>query len=165
MTKGHMTLTLDSRKINECILHFFCKRLYNMTHRLIKEQYNILCRARPTLPVRSTWVKNESPGLGFILAYLSVKSTFSNGLKGSGTMSCRRRGTGFYWRPRLPGMRQDILRDCRFFIHSKNIVLYQVHSEKKTWMIMDIPDWLSFFLFLMQDILFVRCTQNKKRVI
>ncbi len=41
------------------------------------------------------------------LAHLSV-STFSNGLKGSRTVSCRRRGSGFYWRPRLPGTWQYV---------------------------------------------------------
>ena len=32
--------------------------------------------------------------------------SFSNGLKGSGTVSCRRRSGGFYWKPHLPGTRQ-----------------------------------------------------------
>ncbi len=29
-----------------------------------------------------------------------------NGLKGLGVSSCRRLGSGFYWRPRFPGTRQ-----------------------------------------------------------
>ena len=48
----------------------------------------------------------------FILWRLSVSSritAFPNGLKGSGTMSCRHHGDGFYWRPRLPGTRQYII--------------------------------------------------------
>ena len=41
------------------------------------------------------------------LVQLSV-FTFSNRLKGSGTMSCRRRGGRFYWRPCPPGTRQYV---------------------------------------------------------
>ncbi len=36
----------------------------------------------------------------------TIKALFTNGLKGSRTVSCRRRGAGFCWRPRLPGTQQ-----------------------------------------------------------
>ncbi len=50
----------------------------------------------------------DIPQYDWSLQPMRELSIFPNGLKGSGPVSCRRRGDGFYWRPRLPGMRQYI---------------------------------------------------------
>ncbi len=76
----------------------------------------VACQVHPALVEWSCVTRfyvNVSP-----LVHLSVSSRITivssysdmvhllNGLKGSRTVSCRRPGAGFYWRPRLPGTRQ-----------------------------------------------------------
>ncbi len=98
------------------------------------------------------------------LAHLSV-STFSNGLKGSRTVSCRCRDDGFYWRPRLPGTQQykhdkwheyrysDLLQYPVYFIIYSQIMCH-LYNTGREW-------WGNFLSFTTHQIGIVACVKCK----
>ncbi len=69
----------------------------------------VACQVHPAL-VKCSRVTRFYVNVSRFVHFTSILSVSSriNWLKGSRTVSCRRRGDGFYWRPRLPGMRQYI---------------------------------------------------------
>ena len=84
-----------------CLVH--CLNIFiNYGSSCIKLMHIVACQVHPALVKRSRVTRF------YVNVHLSLSSSGNsppifNGLKGSGPVSCRRRGDGFYCRPRPPG--------------------------------------------------------------